>query len=342
MKHDIDLFGTDFPSDYRWDTDRNAKLLNIVFHGGTFGNFLRYFLDKFSKRTPEIHEEPFTDIGTSHTISKTKFSGMIQRYHTSFINDNEGESGLPVCIITPSTKKHRLYLKQAQLYRAGDDKISPDDLWKKAVGEMPERLKASAKKIKDLYNIEETAHFHWMPKFIIRDWYKLEFLQRFEDTHDYQWFDTFKTHPFFKKQKTYQLDLESFFCVDNFLESMAELDDVFKLDLDFDRMKEMRSLFNNGLELDKIRQECNMIESIFDHEQDVEFRDLNVATEAYIYAEVEKKNDFIQMPLTNRFFRDKAELNQFVEHYPIHYKAMNPNMPEFNGIPNPYYLDKNK
>ena len=56
MKHDIDLFGMDgkSPWDHRWDTDRNAKLLNIVFIGGTFGHFLKYFLEKFSNKTPNI------------------------------------------------------------------------------------------------------------------------------------------------------------------------------------------------------------------------------------------------------------------------------------------------
>ena len=324
MKHEIDLFGP--VKDQRWDRDANAKLLNIVFVGGTFGNFLKYFIERFSTKTPEMKDDPFTDTGTSHVIGDKEYSGLVQKYHGSFINDNEGKTDLPVCIIVPTRPKHYLYLKQAQLFRAGDDKVSPDDLWKKAVGEMPERLKASAKKIKDLYNIEETAHFHWLPKFIIRDWYKLEFLQKLEDTHDYQWFQTFKTHPFFKSQKTYQLDLESFFCVDTFLSSMAELDDVYQLDLDFDRMKEMRTLFNNGIELDKIRQECNMVESILDNGQDVDFRDLNVATEAYIYAYYEKQNKDIQMPLTNRFFRDRQEISQFLEHFPAWYKKNNPNI----------------
>ena len=69
--YDIDLFEQfSVPKDYRWDVDKNAKLLNIVFAGGTFGNFLKWFLDKFSKKTPEISLTPFNDIGTSHSLSK--------------------------------------------------------------------------------------------------------------------------------------------------------------------------------------------------------------------------------------------------------------------------------
>jgi len=342
MKHDINLWGP-FAYNHRWDQDKNAKLLNIVFHGGTFGNFLRFFLDKFSKSSPELSGDPFTDIGTSHTIEDTKFSGLIQRYHASFINDNEGETDLPICLIMPTNKKHYLYLKQAQWFRAGDNKNSTDDLWKKAIGEMPDKIKNHVMDIIKLYDIKETAHFSWLPKFIVRDWFKSAFLEKkLTDTYDYQYFDALRNHPFFKKQKTFELDLETFFYWQTFLKNITELNDVFGLDLDFDKTEQMKEIFDRGLAMDRIRLECNLTDEVFKNNSDIDFRGLNVATEAFIYAETELRKDFIQMPLTNRFFRDQAELNQFVEYYPNHYKAMNPNMPEFNGKPNPFYLKRGK
>ena len=39
--------------------------LYIGFQGGTYGNFLRYFLDKFCSLTPAIDDLPFNEIGTS-------------------------------------------------------------------------------------------------------------------------------------------------------------------------------------------------------------------------------------------------------------------------------------
>ena len=343
MKHDIDFFyHPTNPRDHRWDRDQNAKILNIVFNGGTFGNFLKFFIDKFSTLSPDIDGDPFTGTGISHRTDEILFSGLFQRYHQSFINDNEGQSDLPICIILPSTKKHYLYLKKAQWFRAGNVKISPDALWKKAVGEMPELIIDRAKEIIKLYDIKDTAHFTWIPKFIVRDWYKLEFLQDLEVTYNHQWFDTFKKHPFFAKQKVFHLDLETFFDWGSFIKNITELDRVFGLDLDFDRNKEMKSLFDKGLELDSIRKECNLAESIIEHKEDKSLNDLDVSTEGFIYAETEKRNDFIQMPLTNRFFRDTEELRQFVEYYPERYKAMNPNMVKFNGIANPYYLKKDK
>ena len=328
MKYDIDLFGTNLGCslDERWDQDQNAKLLNIVFKGGTFGHFLRYFLERFSTRTPNIPILPFTDTGTSHVLKNKQLSGLIQRYHQSFINDNEGNTNLPICLIAPSTKKHFLYLKKAQWFRAGDSKISPDDLWNIAVGEMPTSLTDKVKEIIKLYDIKDTAHFTWIPKFIVRDWYKLEFLQDLEDTHNYQWFDAFKTHPFWEEQKMFHLDLETFFDWDSFVENITELDDMFGLALDFDRQAEMKEIFDRGLSLDVIRQECNLVEDVLANRSDLRLDQLDVATEAFIYAETERANPDIQMPLTNRFFRDAEEIRQFIEHFPNWYRRSNPNL----------------
>ena len=327
-KHNIDLFvnNPDYLPDHRRDRDHNGKLLNIVFQTGTFGNFLRYFLERFSTKTPNITENPFTEIGTSHVLKPNEFSGLIQRYHTSFINDNEGNTNLPICLITTSTEKHHLYLKKAHWFRVGDHKISPDDLWSKAVGDMPERLKEYAREIIKLYDIKDTAHFTLIPKFIVRDWYKLEFLQDLKDTYDYQWAKAFENHEFFNDQKVFRLDLETFFGWDTFVENITELNDMFDLDLDFDRQAEMKELFNKGLSLDIIRQECNLVGDVLDNRSDLRLDQLDVSTEAFIYAEMEKANPEIQMPLTNRFFRDTEEIRQFIEHYPNWYRRSNPNL----------------
>jgi len=330
MKHDIDILepihNAGHPSDYRWDRDRNAKLLNIVYHGSTFGNFLKFMLDKFSKRTPEIHSTPFNKSGTSHGMTDNDFSGMMQKYHQSFIKDNEGQTDLPVCVIMPKTDKHDHYLKKANTFRSGDGRISPDDLWKQAYGEMPDLLRERIDSVRELYQIEETAHFSWTPKFIIRDWYKLDFLQPLEHTYDHQWFQQFSEHQFFKGQQTFYLDLETFFKWDSFVENITRLDQVFGLELDFDRLSEMKTLFDQSMSLDEIRQYCNTVEGVLQDFEHHTFKDLDVSAEAFIYAMFEKRYPDIQMPLTNRFFRDSEEIRQFIEHFPNWYRRSNPNL----------------
>ena len=334
--NDIDLFGAEYPLDHRWDQDQNAKLLNIVFQGGTFGNFLKYFLDKFSLLSPDIKEKPFTDIGASH--KKIKYSGLIQRYHAQFINDNKYLIDLPVCIILPNLEKDFFYLKNAQLYRGGDKKIKTDDLWQVEQEKIPERLKIFHYQIKSLYQIKNCIK---IPKFIVRDWYKLEFLEETKTTHDYRWFNALKNHPFFKKQKFHHFPLASFFKFDVFLKNVRKLDEFFQLKLDFNRLSEMEGIFNQGYNLDQYRQESNLVFDIIDiltTENNIDIPELDVSSEGFLYAHIEKKIPFIQMPLTNHFFKNTKEIKEYIRCYPEHYKAMNPNMSKFNGIDNPFYL----
>ena len=324
MNNDIDLWDG-VAMDNRWDNDKNAKLLNIIFRGGTFGNFLKFFLDKFSKLTPNIHGDPFTDIGTSHKTKHTKFSNQIQAYHASFINDNLDETNLPICMILPSIEKHFYYLKKAQWYRPGDSKITPDFLWQKAIGELPDILVDRAQEIIKLYNIKETAHYSWIPKFIVRDWCKLDFLNGGKHS-DFRCYDILKTHPFFTKQKVYEIDLEAFFDWRIFISHLKDMDKIFQLQLDFDRMSEMKDMYQTGQNLDTHRQECILVDNVLRNSVDRPLTGLDVSSEAYIYAYFEKQYPDIQMPLTNRFFRDYTEIMQFLEHFPNWYRRPNPNI----------------
>jgi hypothetical protein len=331
MKHTLDLWGTEFPSDYRWDKDQNAKLLNIVFQAGTFGNFLKFFLDKFSNHSPDMPGDPFTKTGTSHEIPRKVYSGLIQRYHASFINDNEGNSDLPICLILPSSKKHFLYLKKAQWYRSNDSGLSPDDLWQKTIREIKaggidkQVLYESFLNIKKLYGIKDMDSDR-VPKFIVRDWYKLEFLQEVHETYNYQLFDLLKKHTFFDCQKIFHLDLETFFNWETFIKNIKKIDRVFGLELNFNRVVEMQEIFQKGIELDTIRQECNMIEKVLTLKTTDPLRNLDVASEGFIYAELERRFTDIQMPLTNKFFDDYKEIEQFLQNFPNWYLRSNPNI----------------
>ena len=323
--------------------------LQIIFMAGTFGNFLKFFLEKFSTLSPDLAGDPFTDTGTSHTPDlrrDVKWSGTFHKAHLhEWYDENlqDGREQVPICAILPSSSKDYLYLKKAHWYRAGDSQISPDWLWQKPIGEMPTELKPICEQILSLYQVKEKAFYSWIPKFIVRDFYKKEFLAPLDQTENFLFVKQFRSDKLFKDHETIFIDLEAFFRWETFQENIKKLDENFGLQIDWSRSSEMQKLFQKGYDLDTIRQECNLAqEALNDPKADLPLNDLDVSVEAYIYAEMEKKNDFVQMPLTNRFFRDTAEMNQFIEFYPNHYKAMNPNMPKFNGIANPFYLDHKK
>ena len=98
-------------------------------------------------------------------------------------------------------------------------------------------------------------------------------------------------------------------------------------------------------ERNKILQTHNIVQEILDavrKETQIQIPKLDVIQEAYIYAKLEKENDFITMPLTETFFQSTGDIISYLKYFPEHYKAINPNLPTFNGYPNPYYLAKLK
>ena len=68
---------------------------------------------------------------------------------------------------------------------------------------------------------------------------------------------------------------------------------------------------------------------------------IDIVEQAYLSSYIEQNYEFICVPNTNYFFQNTKEILDWIEWYPQHYKAMNPNLPIFNGIPNPFYLHKN-
>jgi len=326
-EEDIDIF-KDFPIDRRRNKDRNAPLLNIIFAGGTFGNFLKFFLDKFSKLTPDIQGDPFGNLGTSHKkIDENNYSHQIQRYHSTFINDNKGEENLNVCQILPNTDMDYLYLKTSQWFRIEDRQFLPDHLWQKKIKKINDlAFNEPVKNILNLYLLKDMEH---IPKFIVRDWYKLEFLQDHKKHYNYLWFKKFREHDFFSKQKTYHFALESFFDFDTFIKNTKILDRQYDLQIDFDRISEMKYLFDKGYKLDILRQKVNHTKKIIERlstNENISIEALDVSMEGFIYAHIEKKYTDIQMPLTNDFFKSTKDIKEFIKCFPNWYKKPNPNL----------------
>ena len=74
----------------------------------------------------------------------------------------------------------------------------------------------------------------------------------------------------------------------------------------------------------------------------MDISNLDTVEQAYVAAWIERNHDYITIPFTNYFFTKVSEINQWLDLYPQHYKAMNPNLPTFNGIANPFHLAKLK
>lgn len=310
----------------------SQHLVSIAFEGGTHGNFLRYFIDRFSKLTPNIKELPFTENGTSH--NNIKYSNLIDRYHPSKYPPYFKNKTIPHIFISID-EGDIFFLHRIVNTRAGDDKIDLNN----------ENIKLSSsyiynydieEKFKNLYdkNINENTE---IPRFIFRDFLKLAFLDKKKDG----FIQKNKKYISNLPDNTFLFPIKVFWDKELFFKNIKQVSEKFNLDIDLNAEAEsIYGLFIKNIKQYDTRYRCENIIKILKNNENVNINidDIDTVEQAFLSAWIEKNYKFITVPLTNSFFKNTKEIQDWIEWYPQFYKAMNPNLPTFNGIPNPYHL----
>ena len=126
-----------------------------------------------------------------------------------------------------------------------------------------------------------------------------------------------------------------------FREKIREVSDLFSLEVaEID--KDVYDAFIDRLPWIKTKDRVKEIIKCIVNKTHMNIDNIDTVEQAYISAWIEQNNDFVNVPYTNQFFKTTTEIQFWLAHYPQHYKAMNPNLPTFNGIPNPFHLAKLK
>lgn len=301
---------------------------------GCHGHYLTYLIDRFSKKTPTITELPFNELGNSH--KNISYSGFL-----IFVNSHEHDNYKTLKnkkIIKITYDKNILYYERVAMCRAGDanrdiNNIHTDISFLKSYN------KEFYDKIYKIYSIKNDT----VPKWLLRDAYKLGFLDWnnqgsvISSKEDIKWVEDH-----LKNNNVYFLDVNIFFTIEEIKKELQKLDNMFNLNLSLEGIETVHLEF---LKRNKILQTQKNTEVVLDaikENTNIEFPPLDVIQQAFVYAELERTYDFITMPLVETFFKNTKEVLDYINLYPTHYKAMNPNLPTFNSIPNPFFLHRQK
>tara|TARA_R110000868_G_scaffold408567_1_gene691923 strand:- start:566 stop:1540 length:975 start_codon:yes stop_codon:yes gene_type:complete len=312
-----------------------TRLLNIAFQGGTHGNFLRYFIDRFSALTTEIAELPFLSNGNSHNPN-IKYSDLIHRYHPKNYNNQYVNVNEPHILIT-ITEDDIPYLHRFTYTRAGDNYAK--DLSFRYNGDYveftPDLAKIYLEKIKKIYNLKLTNEKIILPKCIVRDFLKLHYLDINKDEVLQDNIQLKKIAP----KNTFFFPVDAFWNTKKFLKYIKECNLRLNLNLNLDNTAtDVHQQFLKRLHNFQTKDRCKIIFNKILNKEEFDISNIDIVEEGYISAWIEKNYEFVIVPLTNSFFKNTREILTWLEWYPQHYKAMNPNLPTFNGIPNPFYL----
>ena len=231
--------------------------------------------------------------------------------------------------------RDRLTLERSVTVRAGDLKVDTAEDVIKLSDRFLEHF-PWADTFRKYYDIDITQTKQ-IPKCLMRDFFKLSFLDTANNgfiVRDRHW----RMH---KPANTFEFPVSDFWDKEKFIKRLQEVDQIFSLQLDLTDIS-MHDEFIRRMPVLQTRHRAEMIIDCIKSGKDISITDIDTVEQAYISAWIERNNDFVLVPFSNDFFGSTGEIIDWIKYYPQHYKAMNPNLPTFNGIPNPYHLAKLK
>jgi len=299
-------------------------LLTVVGNPGLHHNFLRYGLDHCSTLTPEISQLPFTNTGTSH--AEIKYSGKFDLIQGRLVNDQD-QGPFVLCVGDDD-----LYYERASNSREGD-RNNDIKQYKNFKNWQPWN-EGWVEKIHKEYKIEEDKI---IPKFILRECIKITYLDiknRGLTLHNKALMDSVKN----TKTDNYFFPVSSFFTLENFINELSKLDEKYNLSLDLEKVPYFYNIFLDKNEILQSHPIVYKILEAINNKENMQIPELDVFQEGYIYAQLEKANDFVIMPMVEKFYTNTQEINEYLQYYPEYHKRVNPNLPTFKGKPNPFHL----
>ena len=303
---------------------------------GCHGHYLTYLIDRLSRKTPVINTLPFNKLGNSHV--DLEYSGYVKFVDVKKIPKSQLQGEKIVAIIFPNDL---LYFERAVLNRASDHGADLNSLHLQM--DFIKWLNPGFyENIKNLYGY--TQDTDRIPKWAMRDAFKMGFLDPTRlgaKTESDLTIEILKREPICNNDIKL-LEVNSFFTTQRLKDALQVLDKQFDMDLDF---TDLEQVHNEFLTRNKILQTASYTNLVLDavaKKTAMDIPNLDIVQQAFVYAEIERQNDFVTMPLADTFFTNTREIIDYVAHYPGHYKAMNPNLPKFNGIDNPFFLHRQK
>ncbi len=301
---------------------------------GLHHNFLRFTLDYLSRLTPEITQFPFDHSGAAHLpVNRNKNNTIFKLFinEDTAQEDLAGASDLCICMEADDI----LYFERAALRRESSRDIDLNDIG--SIDEWHEWLKPHIDHIRQSYKINPDRD---IPRFILRDSVKKAYL----DTAQNGWLHNNQSVVKKVREKVQHMivPVSSFFTLEKYTQQLKKINDQCDCDLDMSKLPKLYDAFvlNNDI-LQSHHKVFDILAAVRQNNH-VEINGLDVYQEGYIYAKIEQENDFVLCPLTDNFFKSTSEIIDYLTYYPEHYKAMNPNLPKFNGIENPFFLHRQK
>lgn len=294
--------------------------IQVIYAPGTFGHCVRWMFDRFTtgSKFKDMYS-PWDDDNRVHSLIEDDFSTKFKHGHqlaTRFDSPDPDSYKLVLCF----EPKDLIFVERCGFYRNTGNE-NEKNRYKKIIGQ------AKASFVKESFgNVTDN-------KSVAKELVKIQF----HDITKHSWWNTM--NEFMTDEDHHHFDLYSLWDQALLNTELIKASDRYELDLEIDQ-----KVIHNVVEKikkaypvrtkDRAHQVLDAIES----NDNIDCDELDILEQAFIETELEKKHDCVIFPYGTNWFNDTAQIREFLDTYPAYLKHMNPRLPWYNNIKNPFYL----
>ena len=297
--------------------------IQIVYHSGTYGRLLRWLLDRFSPDCKFKHiNNPWDEHDRVHGVFE--YNQRFRRAHQ--IKKNRGESSIdPEAskIIINFNLDDLLFVERCGFYR--NPKNYTEQARYKSI------INDTDIKILKLFNINKDK----IHKSVAKEIYKIQLHDHENHRH---WKEMTK---YMKNNNHYQFSIYALWNKENFIKELKAISNKFSLDLNINEaiISNITEKISKMYPISTKYRAKNILKAIKEN-TNIECNELDILEQAWIEVILEKQHDSIIFPYGTNWFKNTNQINEFLETYPSYLKHMNPRLPWYNNIKNPFYYNE--
>jgi len=293
--------------------------IQIIYAPGTFGNALRWVFDRFSKGSKfKDLFSPWDNDGRAHGFKEDDYNQKFIRGHQL---DGRWDSPNPNAfhVVLYFDPADLVFIERCGFYRNPGYETD---------GKRYEQIiaRADQKFVTDTFGKS-------VSKCVAKELYKIQF----HDTQNHAWWNSMNQH--MNDTNAFQFNLYTMFDEAKFENEIIRTSNKLDLDLQIDRnvVKNVVDHVNNSYVVKTKDRAIKALDAVVAN-KDVPCDDFDIVEQAFIESELEKVNDNVLFPYGQNWFTNTSDINDFITTYPTYLKHMNPRLPWYNNIKNPFYL----
>jgi len=300
--------------------------IQVIYFGGTFGNCIRWMLDRFSIDSNFKNiDSPWDENNTVHGFSEEMYNKKFTRAHVDVMVDDKSILSkidtLADKVLVSFKMIDLIFAERCNYYRVYHE--DNHKRYTRIIG------RADQSFVKDSFGMVTSN------KNVAKELYKIQF----HDIHKNVWWQAMEK--MMNDPNYYKFDLYSMWDSDLLVNELTSVAKKYNLELNIEE-----KVISNIVEKVKTiypvmtKDRAHQVLDAVVNRENMKVDRLDIIEQAYIETELEKIHDCVIFPYGTNWFKDTDQINQFLDTYPSYLKHMNPRLPWYNNIRNPYYLTK--